>query len=294
MSYTLQKECTVVLVYKGRGYHFDALSQFDFNQTFNKVSGSRKTLHSKKANPYMYANSKSAASFSFSVLATDTFSEGVLFELMGLQCLDSHVYAYPEELSINPETCSIYIITKGGSHKLSIAALESLEVAFSIGEALTFNASFTASNLEQVMGYEMSSGLIKQGNPLLPTPIQLQLDNLPNKSIINSGISMQQTIDWRDDRSLHTTEEVYVFKEPILTERSVGLNVSTYLRSDYKIKNVPCHFDVEVYKSGLSFFIQNAMVTKRIAPADVFTESYDISVTDQTKKLTVEYGGYIL
>lgn len=294
MTYTLQKECTIVLIHRGIGYHFDALTQFDFNQTYNRSVGSRKTLHSKKANPYTFANSKNSATFSFGVLGTNSFIEGVLLELAGLTKLKNSVYEYRDILPISPEFCDIFIVTKSGTLKVELAALQSLEVSLALSEPVTFEVSFSASNIYKVPGIDLSSGLLEQGDPLKPTPIQYKIKNVLNNSVINAGISFQQTVDWRNDRSIHDIGKLYTPRVATLTDRSLGMNVNTYLNTKYPTPESSYHTNLEIYKSGLCLSMRNALVTHRIAPADVFTEAQDIAVTDNTKQIIVEYGGYLI
>ncbi len=294
MSYTLQKECTIVLIYKGVGYLFDALTNFDFSQTFNRTSGSRKTLHSKKANPYTFANSKNSATFSFGVLGTKSFSEGVLFEIAGLTKLQNHVYAYEDSMSIHPESCDIFIVSETGTMKVSQAAMQSLEVSLALSEPLTFDASFTASNITRVPSIDLSAGLIEQGDPLKPTPIQYKLNNVLNNSVINAGISIQQSIDWRADRSLHDAGKLYIPKVATISDRTLGTNVNTYLNTKHPTPEESYYTNLELYKSGLCISMKDALVTHRIAPADVFTEAQDVTITDKTNNIIVEYGGYLI
>ncbi|QQO38509.1 tail fibers protein [Vibrio phage VPG01] len=294
MAYTLLKECTVVLVYKGVGYHFDALTQLDFSQTFNKTSGSRKTLHSRRAKPYTFANSKNSATFSLSILGTQSFAEGVLFELAGLTKIHNSVYSYEDNLNISPEICDIFLVTTEGVYKIKTAALESLSISLSLSEALTFETSFTASSIDKVPSIDLSAGMVEQGTPLKPTPIQYKLDNEIRNSIINAGISIQQTISWREDRSLHDAGSLYTPKHPVLTDRSFGINTNVYLNTIYPTPDKSHYSNLELYKSGLLCSMKDALVTHRVAPADVFTEAHDIRVTDQTNKIIVEYGGYLV
>lgn len=294
MYYTLQKECTVVLIHKGTGYQFDALTQFDFSQTFNRVSGSRKTLHSKKANPYAFANSKNAASFSFSVLGTNSFIEGVLFELAGLTKLKDNVYSYDDMLGVSPEICDIFVVSTTGVYKFNTAALQSLEVSLALTDPLTFDATFTASEFNKVSGIDLASGLLTQQDLLKPTPIQYKLSNVLYNSVINAGISIQQSIDWRTDRGIHDIGKLYTPKHPILTERTLGINVNTYLTTKHTTPEEAYYSNLELYKSGLQVSIRNGLITHRVAPADVFTEAHDVTITDNTNSILVEYGGYIL
>lgn len=294
MSYTLQRESKVVLIYKGIGYLFDALTQLDFSQTFNRSTGSRKTLHTKKAKPYTFANSKNAASFSFSVLGTQSFAEGVLFELAGLTKLENSVYAFDDMLTVSPESCDIFIVTPTGTLKVSNAQLQSLEVPLSLNEPLTFDATFTASSINRAPSIDLAAGLVEQGDPLKPTPIQYKLNNVVNNSVINAGISLQQTIDWRVDRGLHSIGELHTPKSSVLTDRTLGINVNTYLNSKYPTPEEAYYANLELYKSGICFSMRDALVTHRVAPADVFTEAQDIAVNDKTNRIIVEYGGYLI
>lgn len=294
MSYTLIRECAVVLIYKGTGYRFDALSDFEFSQTFSRNSSLRKTLHSKVAKPNTLANAKNAASFSMSVLATDTYIEGVFFEIAGWKPLGRNVYEYPDILNISPESCEIYIVGKNETFKVSNAYIENVDVAMGLTNPLKFEVSFTASEIIPVTTLPLSSGLLTQGDPLVPGPIQFMLNNTLVNHIVNAGISAQQVISWRNERGLHTIGSIYVPKRGVLTEASLTASITTHLNKKIKTPDKPFLANVRLQQSGLLYDLRSVQLAKRITPEDVFQEAFDLALTEASNKIVVEYGGLIV
>jgi hypothetical protein len=294
MSYTLIRECAIILIYKGIGYRLDALSDFEFSQTFSRNSSLRKTLHSKIARPNTLANAKNAASFSMSVLATDTYVEGVFFEIAGWKPLGKNVYEYPETLTRSPESCDIFIVGKNQLFKVSNAYIENVDVAMGVSSPLRFEVSFTASDISPVTTVPLTSGLQVQGDPLLPSPVQFMLNNTLINHIVNAGISSQQVVTWRNERGLHDIGSIYAPRSGILTEASLTASITTHLNKKIKTPDVPFLANVRLQQSGLLYDLRSVQLAKRVTPEDVFQESFDLALTESSNKLVVEYGGLLV
>lgn len=290
MSYTLLRECSIVLLYKGKGYLFDALSDVDFSQTYNRQTDTRKTLHSKNARPNTIVSSKNTATVNMSVVCTDSCTESVFLELIGMEQVIDGRFIIPKTLAVQPEICEIYAVTQYDTFKISPAVIESLDIKLSKGAVNSFGISMTAGNIERIKEAPSFGVLLNQGNPVSPTPIQFQYNNKPNDSITGAGISITQSIDWRNDRTLHDIGKIYFNTQPTLTGSSFTVNVTSYLRGDCKTSGDPEIANLGLNQSSIYVGIRNALVTKRISPEQVFLESYDVALTEHTD-VFVEYGG---
>lgn len=294
MSYTLIRECEVVLIYKGVGYRFDALSDFQFSQTFSRNSSYRKTLHSKVSRPLTLATSRNPASFSMSVLATDTYIEGVFFELMGMRTPGKNIFRFPESLPVSPELCEVYIINKNQIFKLDKAFIQNVDTPLTLGSVLKFDVSFAGSSITRVRSLPLASGTLSQGNPLQPSPIQFILNNTAINHIINSGISIQQTTSWRQDKTIHNIGTIHEVTTPILKETSITASITTHLNKRVRTPDEPFRANVRLQQSGLFFDLRNILLIKRFNPEDIFQEVFDLSITEGSEHLVVEYGGLLI
>lgn len=290
MAYSLIRECAILLVYNGVGYRFDALSDFDFSQTYSKSTNTRKTLHSRIAKQNTLVTSKNNPSFSMSVICTDTYIEGVFFDLLGMNKLATNSFQYQETDNIVPELCDIYVMTDYDTYKLSKAALQSLDIGLALKNVSSFEVSFTASSLDRVRSFPLSAGILQQGEPMKPDPIQFRYNNDLYNSIVNAGLAFQQSITWREDRSLHDIGKIYTRTKPILSGTNMTLNISTHLKSTITHSPDPELAEIELNKNFIYIKMNRVLVTKRITPEDIFLESYDVSLTEKSNTY-VEYGG---
>lgn len=292
MSYTLLRDCSVLIAYKGTGYQFDALSELSFGQTLARTTNTRKTLHSKRAKANTIIPSKNAANISMDVVCTDTFIESIFFDMLGMEYKGHYKYRYQNTNEVTPRTCEIYIVSKYDVYKLAPAVLETLDLPLSISSAGTISVSFTCGNMDLVQTVPLLAGLELQGNPIPPTPIQFKYNNTLNNSIVNAGISFKQDVTWRNDRGLHDIGTLYHYSKPILNDTSVTATITTHLRNAKRQTHEPEMALVELYQSGVYFLFKNALVTKRITTEDIFMEGYDVALTEQTD-VFVEYGGLV-
>lgn len=293
MSYTLIRECTVVLFYNGKGYRFDALSNFQFSQTFSRDTVSRKTLHSRQPNPVATVGTKPPGTYSMTVLATDTYSESVLFELAGLETTAGLHFAFPKALQREPNRCDIFVINENNTFHIKDAYLQNVDVLFSIEAPLSFEVAFTASDISRSTQLPLASGLIPQGNPVKPSPVQMYMGNRLYSNIVNAATSFQQVVEWRRDRGIHDMGQIYRSRVATLTDASFTASLTTHLNKDIITPDEPFMTDLRLSQSSLIYELRNVLAVKRFTPEDVFQESFDISLTNETESVIVEYGGLL-
>lgn len=293
MSYTLIRECTIVLYYKGKGYRFDSLSNFSFSQTFSRTNTPRQTLHSKTAKPLTIANSRSPASFSATVLATNTYSERVFFELVGMEPQSVTDFVYPDSIDIQPEECEIYVVNDSVIFRLDKAHIQNVDILFALDSPLALNVAFTAASLDRVRTLPLGSGLIEQGDPLKPSSIQLYMNNRLVSNVVNAGTTIQQTVNWRNDQSLHDIGKIYDNRVATLSNMSFTATITTYLTKNIQTPDEPFLTNVRIAQSGVLYDMRNVLAIKRFTPEDIFQESFDIALTEDTERVVVEYGGLL-
>lgn len=294
MSYTVQKECSIMLVYDGKGYRFDALSAFSFSQTYNRVSNARKTLHARNSKPNTIVGTKNVADFSMSVLPTNSFIESVLFDLIGLNRVADNEFEYPDTINQTPKTCDVYVLTLDNDiFKFTPTVLNSIDIGLSKENVTQINVAFSAGDMTKVADFPDVSGQVYQGEivhtPCLHVAVNKQIRN----SVVSAGIAIQQSVSWRMQRSLHDIGDLYVATKPILTELTLGININTYLDSNIAVPEKPEILDFEIYKDYIYIKILKSLTTRRIESSEIFTEAYDVSLTEQSKAY-VEYGGVII
>ena len=294
MSYTLIRDCVVVVFYKGKGYRFDALSNFQFSQTFSRSSTPRKTLHSKVGKPLTLSNTRNPGSFNMRILATNSYIEEVFFEIAGWDRLGPYRFRYPTSLNVSPEFCDIFVMHEENVFKLTSCAIQSMDMSLSIDSSLGFNIAFTFSTLERVRDTPLSSGILTQGTAVKPTPLQYYMGNRLYNNVLNVGLSLQQQIQWRNDRSLHDIGSIYSSSRATIAEASFTTSVTTHLTKKINTKDEPVLSDIRIQKSGLGFSLDNVLVIKRITPEDIFQESFDVALTETTKDVIVDYGGLLI
>jgi hypothetical protein len=295
MAHTFLRECTILLYFKGRGYRFDAFSNFQFSQTYSTTTTLRKTLHSKNSKPVSITSERNPASFSIEVLATNSYTEGVFYEIVGLDRQGlTNKYVLPTELPISPHFCELYVVNSENSFKVSKAIIQSVDVTFSIDQPLTFNVTFTAADIDRAHSLPLASGLAEQGDPLGVSPTQLLIDNSIHNNVITVGTSFQQGTEWRDDRTLHTIGSIYSPSKATITDFAVSSTITTTLNNENNTSDLPFASNIKIQKAGLLFSIDNARIIKRFTPGQVFQEDFDVSLAEHSNNIFVEYGGLLI
>lgn len=243
--------------------------------------------------PLSYAKAANPANLSMTVLATDSFIEGVFFEMIGMTKKGDQRFQYPRSIDILAKSCDIYIKTKTNIYIIKKACLQNVDTAFGLTTPLRFELSFTASKLDTVK-YIPDVPTLRQGNPLVPTPVYLTMADTEMHNIVNAGTSLQQSVSWRQDRGLHDSG-LYTPQTPVISEMSLTGSITTHLNNKYNIEEDE-YFEtnIRLAKSGFAFDIRKALVFRRITPEDVFQEIYDFSLTENSENTIVEYGGLVI
>lgn len=296
MSYSLLRDSKVVLFIYDRVYIFDALSNISFSQTFARKTSNRKTLHSKNSAPLALIGNKNTATLQLGVYCTDTIIEQVFLELAGLQHLSDTTYRYPDSISTIPLACELYVVNKTSSTRFKVAVLESLEISSSRNQATSFEVSFACADMVENVGlpifdYESAH---KQGSFVAPAPIHALLGINEVRSVINTGISIQQTIGWRDDRALHDIGTLYRPRLPILEETSMGVTLTSYKvgsgTSPY-LTPYPEYTDLRMLFGGMDLSMSNVMSINRTDAGEVYTDSRDFTITELTDDVIIKLTG---
>ncbi|MFP9170031.1 hypothetical protein ACLI2G_14700, partial [Enterococcus faecalis] len=83
MFYSLMRESKIVIEYDGRGYHFDALSNYDASTSFQEFKTLRRTIHNRTNYADSIINAQDPSSISLAINFSTTLIESNFFDWMG-------------------------------------------------------------------------------------------------------------------------------------------------------------------------------------------------------------------
>lgn len=278
MSRQLLRNSKVVVVYKGVSHELRALSSISADTTFNEVSGKRKTLFNNTPKKYSIVNRQNSTSISLNTYFTQQGNESIFFELIGLSKSGKR-YSLPDSINKTPETFEVFIINTETSMHFSPCFLENIDIALSKESILSMSLTISAAKRE--IASEVVSSELVQKTQNIPTPVNLRIGESSYNSVTSVGISIQQEAEWRDDKTLFTYDKIYTPSQASLSDLTLSVTANTNLDTNNIIKT-PEFSDVLIQKSGLSLCMNNARVIPRISPEAVYTQSFDISPTDNS------------
>ncbi|AJF40900.1 base plate tail tube protein [Vibrio phage phi 3] len=291
MTYTLKRECEILVVYKGVGYLFDALPSFDFSQTFSKTSNPRRTLHNNSAKPVTISGAKNTANFSMEVLITDSYIESVFFEIAGWNKLGNNVYEYPDSVPII-EPCTIYILNPNKNVAVRTAFIESIDLPMAKASPKSLSVSFTASSIDEGVKVEGVGMTHRQATPLPPSPIQISINSTLANHVTSASFNTKNSVSWRQDRGIHDVGKVYTPSRAVVSDMSMTGTINLYATKSLVIpSNKPIIVDLHTHHSGVTIKMDSVHLLKRLEPDDVFVEALDITLMEMSKNVIVDFGG---
>ena len=301
MSYSFLKESKLYLVYGGNKYRIHTTSSITFSQTFAEDSYPVKTLHDQskmfegstitKANP---------ADFSFVVPLTAEKDESIVITL--LSDLDTSVASGITTQQL--KSFDMYVQTGSTTFKLENAIITQAD--FNFTEKAQFAVQITGKGTKltragnesyTIPGSAQSESATR--TPLLVYPV-ITFDSLDMSAILSTSLSITTEVSWTPYDNLH--------ESLLVTGSSNAMYPSTYTIEkriasgaieQYQTDNNITQFDdfstssnltikaVELGKatSDNGFFqiqLNPVSYTARAAVAEVYTQSYDFTSTDNT------------
>ena len=296
-TFTFKKATSVALVYNGVAYYLDAMSDYEFSQTFTKSTSSRKTLHNKSSRPVSKLSGKNSGSASMTVNASSNKAEQILLYLAGLSAgMSPAEYSLPETLATEPEYFDLFVTTPGKLWRLTKCVATGLSFSLYKGSGILLNVDLAFSNLETVpgvvddyaFGAESQDDILDSTAPLI-VHVQEYGDDTELVDIRAANISFQQEVSWRQDNTIHSIGQVHVPTRAVLTGMPFNGVLTAYEKSNTELAERLTDVSIAIQYGWLKIIILNATLARRMTIEDVFTTQYDITLQDNSS-VAVEYG----
>jgi len=293
VSHSFLKESKLFLVYGSKQYRIYTAAALDFSQTFAQDSYSVKTLHNQaKMVEGATITKANAADFSFDVPLTKEKDESPVIDL--IQGLNNGKLT----------SFDIYVKTGSAVFKVSNAHITTADFDINPNSQFTVRVQGQGTKLEKVgnESYTIPETLQSESSsrtPLLVYPV-VTIDSLDMNNIISTTFSISNETTWLQYETLQ--------KSLLVTNASNIMRPSDYAVEkrnisgaivQYQTDNNINQFDdfstnsnitikaVEVGKAANAtpFFqiqLNPASFTARMAVGDVYTQSYDFRLIDNS------------
>lgn len=293
MKYSLIRESKVVMIYEGREYRFDALSNFDVDTSYTEYRSQRKTLHNRTSYPDSKITEMNASSFSLTLNLTSNFLEFNLLEILGMERNDN-VYYLPFTYNIEPKMVTLYVINPDKRCTVFDKCFIST-VDFSLSKNLPLlNVGIEAATFESINSFPDGFSL-SQGAVLPVSPVTAHINGKELPGLIDANISIQQQCGWRYQRSLHDINRIYSNSRAIISEMNMSANMNFYFvglgsTNVYSLEpeyNIPLSIETKY----LTVDFPSTRITKRLSHSDVYTLAYDIAPMLETDRVSITLNG---
>jgi len=301
MSYSFLKESKLYLVYGGNKYRIYTTSAITFSQTFAEDSYPVKTLHDQskmfegstitKANP---------ADFNFVVPLTAEKDESIVITLLSDLNTTTEAGITTQQL----KSFDMYVQTGSTTFKLENAIITQAD--FNFTEKAQFAVQITGKGTKLTRAgdetYTIPGSLQSESSTRTPQTIYpvVTIDSLDMSSILSANVSISTEISWTKYDNLHDSLSVTNSSNAMFPSTyTIGKRIASGAITQYQNDNNITQFDdfntssnltlkaVETGKasSDSGFFqlqLNPVSYTARVNVADVYTQSYDFTSTDNT------------
>ena len=293
MSYSFLKESKLYLVYVGNKYRIYTNSAITFNQTFAEDSYPVKTLHDQskmfegstitKANP---------ANFSFEVPLTTEKDESIVITLLS-DLTDAQLKSF-----------DIYVQTGSSTFKIENAVITNADFAFGTRDQFLVAVSGQGTKLTRAGNESYTIPGTAQSESATRTPLAIYpvitLDSLSMGSIVSANVSISTEISWTKYDNLHdslsvTSSSNAMFPSTYTIDKRIASGAIMQYQTDNNITqfddfNTSSDLTLKAVETGKAssdsgFFqlqLNPISYTARMNVADVYTQSYDFTSTDNT------------
>lgn len=278
--YIFLRESKIILEYGGRYINLDTTSEVSCSQTFKETSIDRRTLHSRNQFLKMKRiRANNTISCSLSLYITRTYLELIFFELAGWTHFD-YGLAYPDFESNIPETFNLYFVNAEQTYRLTDCVITTIDLSMNKTFCGAVNIGINAAELEKVNSVNAS---LVQGSALYVSALKT-IFGREEFQAISAGISFTRELSYLNSETIHNSSDIISSNRCIIVDSNISVNVSAYQKSPI-IDSID---SITISQSGLSLFMNNALITKRDSiGSELIQTSFDISPTENTNTITL-------
>lgn len=295
MNYSFLRESRVVVMYQGRAFEFDALSDISATLDYEEYKTTRKTLHKRRNYPISRIVAKNPSNISLAVNITDNFLEKNFFRWLGMKEYNGLLYLPFFASNFEPEYVDIYIISAGIIFYIKSCFVSTID--FTLDKSLPLlNISIEGADCS-IVGSSPLSSSNTQGNVLPYSPLRVIINNNEMPAVIGTGISFQQQCSWRNTRTIHNISTIYTNKTAIVNEMNVSATINFNLVNRFKpaslMDEIPImEAPVTIFNQYINIDFPNCRITKRLNVADIYSVSYDlVPLESANDPVTIKFYG---
>lgn len=295
MFYSLMRESKIVIEYDGRGYHFDALSNYDASTSFQEFKTLRRTIHNRTNYADSIINAQDPSSISLAINFSTTLIESNFFDWMGFTREGNSLFLPRNTPNIEPIMFNMYII----NHNNSCIYFENCYVStvdFSLDKGIPIlNVGIESGKFSEVSTFR-DGYTITQGEVLPYSPPAVYTNSVSLPALISASMSFQQQCSWREDRSIFDINKVYTNKRAYVNEMNASATLAFYyvkrLVGDKFLNLDPeTRTPLIIKNKYVSVTFPLARISKRLKFSDLYQVEYDVIPTADSDPVEINFFG---
>ncbi|QXV84317.1 minor tail protein [Escherichia phage SelmaRatti] len=297
MFYSLMRESKIVIEYDGRGYHFDALSNYDVRTSYEEFKTLRRTVHRRTNYADSIINAQTPSSISLAVNFSNTLTEANFFEWLGFYRKGNTFLLPLYSSNIEPIMFNIYIVNKDNNCVYFENCYVST-VDFSLDKNIPIlNVGIESGKFSEVSTYREAASII-QGEVMSYSPVIASTNGSILPGLISASLSFQQQCSWREDKSVFDINKIYNNKRAYVNEMNASATISLYYLKRFAgdmVYNIEPETDVplNIRNNNISIDFPSARITKRLDFSDVYRVEWDIIPTASSDPVRIDFFGEI-
>lgn len=297
MYYSLMRESKVIVEYDGRAFHFDALSNYDIQTSYEEFKTLRRTVHRRTNYADSIINAQTPSSISLAVNFSNTLTEANFFEWLGFDRKGNTFLLPLYSSNIEPIMFNIYIVNKDNNCVYFENCYVST-VDFSLDKNIPIlNVGIESGKFSEVSTYREGASII-QGEVMSYSPVIASTNGSILPGLISASLSFQQQCSWREDKSVFDINKIYNNKRAYVNEMNASATISLYYLKRFAgdmVYNIEPETDVplNIRNNNISIDFPSARITKRLDFSDVYRVEWDIIPTASSDPVRIDFFGEI-
>lgn len=297
MYYSLMRESKVIVEYDGRAFHFDALSNYDVQTSYEEFKTLRRTIHRRTNYADSIINAQTPSSISLAINFSNTLTEANFFEWLGFDRKGNTFLLPLYSSNIEPIMFNIYIVNKDNNCVYFENCYVST-VDFSLDKNIPIlNVGIESGKFSEVSTYREAASII-QGEAMSYSPVIVSTNGNILPGLISASLSFQQQCSWREDKSVFDINKIYNNKRAYVNEMNASATISLYYLKRFArdmVYNIEPETDVplNIRNNNISIDFPLARITKRLNFSDVYKVEWDIIPTASSDPVRIDFFGEI-
>lgn len=288
------RESRVVIIFEGRAYGFDALSNYSAEVSYEEYKVLRRTLHRRKN----YSHSKIVSQNPTSINLAINFAQGGIesnfFDWMGYTRRGNSLFLPVVSPNIEPIMFDMYIINEFTNIEFSTCYVNTAD--FSLDNNVPIlNVGIESGEFKEVRQVRDSYS-IDQGDVLSFSPPRVSSNGKIIPGLVSASMSFQQQCTWRTHRSVFDIGKIYTNKRAYINELNASATISVYDTGHKRYDDffgIDPSYDMPLTIANEHIVVEfpSTRITKRLELTDVYKLEYDIIPTEDSDPVSIHFRG---